>query len=70
MNDARAREGLFDDLRAYAEKMKKAGATAEEATRRYTVPPRFQDFGFFAWGWTIGAAVESYFAVIGSLKSA
>lgn len=65
----REQQDLFDDLRAHAEKMRKAGASAEEATRRYVVPQRFRDFGIFAWSWTVGAAIESYFAGLGSRKA-
>jgi cyclase len=61
----REQQDVFDDLRAHAGKMKKDGATVEEATRRYVVPQRFRDLEIFAWGWTIGAAVESFFAGIG-----
>ena len=52
---------LFDDLRAHAEKMLRAGATAEEAERRYIVPERFQDYRISYWDFTVGAAMRSYF---------
>lgn len=51
---------LFDDLRAHAEKMVRAGATAEEAERRYLVPERFQNYSIRSWDFTIGAAMRSY----------
>jgi glyoxylase-like metal-dependent hydrolase (beta-lactamase superfamily II) len=52
---------LMDDLRAHAEKMKRAGATAEEAERRYVVPERYKDYHMFCWGFTVGTAMRSYF---------
>ena len=55
---------LMDDLRRHAERMKKIGATAEEAERRYVVPARFGDYEIFAWSWTIGAALRSLFAAL------
>jgi cyclase len=58
----RQQSALMDDLRAHAEKMIKAGATAEEAERRYVVPQRFQDCGMRSWGWTVGGAMRSYYA--------
>jgi glyoxylase-like metal-dependent hydrolase (beta-lactamase superfamily II) len=61
LDTVREQMDLFDDLRAHAEKMKQAGAGAEEAERRYTAPARFKDFEIFAWGWTIGAALRSYY---------
>ena len=53
---------LFDDLRAHAEKMMRAGATPAEAERRYLAPARFQNYGIHSWDFTIGAAMRSYFA--------
>jgi hypothetical protein len=52
----------MDDLQAHAEKMKRAGATAEEAERRYVVPERYKDYHMFCWGFTVGTAMQSYFA--------
>lgn len=52
---------LFDDLRAHAETMKRAGIPVEEAKRRYTVPARFHGFDDFSRAWTIGAALENYY---------
>jgi glyoxylase-like metal-dependent hydrolase (beta-lactamase superfamily II) len=52
---------LTDDLRAYAEKMKRAGVALNEAKRRYKVPARFQGFDDFSWDWTVGAAIEGYY---------
>lgn len=53
---------LFDDLQAHAEKMKREGASVEEAERRYVVPKQFQDFRVTAWGWTIGPALASLYS--------
>lgn len=50
---------LADDLRAHAEKMKRAGIALDEAQRRYTIPERFRKFGMLSWSWTVGAAIES-----------
>ena len=53
---------LLDDLRAHAEKMMRAGANADEAERRYTVPKRFENFPVFSWNWTIGAGLVSLYS--------
>jgi glyoxylase-like metal-dependent hydrolase (beta-lactamase superfamily II) len=55
---------LFDDMRAHAEKMIRAGATADEAERRYVKPKRFENFEALAWGWSIGAAMRNYFKAL------
>ncbi len=56
----RDQQDLFDDLRAHAEKMRRSGATAEEAERRYVVPERFRDYRLTFWGLRVGAAMQSY----------
>jgi cyclase len=53
---------LIDDLHGHSEKMIRAGAGVEEATRRYAVPPRFEKFGMFSWDWAIGGAMRNYYA--------
>jgi len=53
---------LIDDLHSHADKMIKDGAGVEEATQRYTVPPRFEKFGIFSWDWAIGGAMRSCYA--------
>jgi len=58
---ARTFAALMDDLRLHAERMKKAGATAEEAADRYVVPPPFKRYAIFSWAWTIGAAIAGYY---------
>ena len=52
---------VMDDLRAHAEKMMKAGAPPEEASRRYQIPERFKEFGMFSWGFTVGPAILKYY---------
>ena len=58
-DNVREQIALFDNLRAHAEKMKREGASPEEAERRYIVPKQFQSFRLTAWGWTIGPAMHS-----------
>jgi len=58
----REQAALFDDLRSHAEKMIHAGASAEEAESRYTVPKRFQDCRMGSWSFTVGGAMQSYFS--------
>ena len=53
---------LIDDLHSHSEKMIRAGASVEEATRRYAIPPRFEKFGMFSWDWAIGGAMRNYYA--------
>ena len=55
---------LFDDLRTHAEHMIRAGATVDEAERRYVVPKQFQSFGIYGWGWSIGPAIQSYYRAL------
>ena len=52
---------LADDLRAHAEKMKRAGIALDQAKRSYVVPARFHGFDDFSWNWTIGAAIENFY---------
>ena len=66
LETVREQAALFDDLRAHAEKMMRAGVTVEEAERRYIVPKRFQDYELFSWGLSVGAAMQSYFAGLAS----
>jgi glyoxylase-like metal-dependent hydrolase (beta-lactamase superfamily II) len=58
---ARAFADLLDDLRHHAQRMKKAGASADEAADRYVVPAPFQRYAIFSWAWTIGAAIGGYY---------
>jgi cyclase len=60
----REQADLMDDLRSHAKRMMRAGATAEEAERRYLVPKAFATYGVFSWNWTIGAALQSYYAAL------
>jgi glyoxylase-like metal-dependent hydrolase (beta-lactamase superfamily II) len=57
----RNQAALFDDLHTHAEKMLRAGTTADEAERRYVVPARFQSYHVHSRALTIGAAMRSYF---------
>jgi cyclase len=68
LDTVREQSALFDDLRAHAEKMMRAGASAEEAERRYVVPERFSSWGMRSWDFTVGAAMRSYFARLGSAR--
>lgn len=62
LDTVREQMDLMDDLRAHAEKMIRAGATAEEAERRYLKPARFEKFAVFSWSWTVGAALSSFYS--------
>jgi len=44
---------VFDHLANHAAKMYKAGASADEASHRYTPPEQFKNFPIFAWGFCI-----------------
>jgi len=57
---------VFDDIAAHAERMHKAGVTAEEASLRYVVPDKFKNFYIFAWGFTIGPAISKLYAEWGA----
>ncbi len=48
---------VFDDIVEQAERLYKAGVPAAEATQRYVLPEKFNNFPIFAWGFTIGATV-------------
>lgn len=52
---------LFDDLRQHSERMLAAGIPVDEASDRYAIPAAFRGYGVFAWSWTIGAAIRSYY---------
>ena len=53
---------LMDDLHNHAQRMRRSGASAEEATRRYTPPPRFAKFDAWPWDWCVGSAMRKYYA--------
>lgn len=57
---------VFDDIAGQAEKMHKAGVSAEEAADRYVVPDKFKNFPIFAWGFTIGPAITKLYAERGA----
>ena len=52
---------VFDDLAEHAQKMFKAGVSAEEAAARYAVPEKFKDFPIFAWGFTVAATIAKLY---------
>jgi len=57
---------IFDDIAAHAEKMHKAGVSAEEASLRYVVPDKYKNLYIFAWGFTIGPAISKLYAEWGA----
>jgi hypothetical protein len=60
----RDQAALMDDLRRHAERMLQAGASVDEAERRYVVPRRFADFDVLCWAFTVGGAMRSCFAAL------
>ncbi len=70
MENVRDQSDFLDDLRGHAEKMIRAGATAEEAERRYHAPQRYEPYHIFSWGFTVGAAMENYFAQLAPTRRA
>jgi glyoxylase-like metal-dependent hydrolase (beta-lactamase superfamily II) len=70
LETVREQSAVMDDLRAHAEKMIRAGATAEEAERRYIVPERLQHCAIHSWGLTVEAAMRSYFARLAPARQA
>jgi glyoxylase-like metal-dependent hydrolase (beta-lactamase superfamily II) len=61
LDTVRDQIALFGTMREHAVSMLRSRATADEAEQRYVVPERFADYRISAWGWTIGAAMRSYF---------
>jgi hypothetical protein len=55
---------LMDDLREHAERMMSAGATVDEAERRYEVPDSYREYDMLSWGATVGGAMRAYFAAL------
>ena len=64
LEHVRAQAAIMDDLRAHAERMQHAGATVEEAERRYVVPRQFSDFDMLCWNFTVGGAMRTYFEAL------
>ena len=64
----REQAALMDDLRQHAERMMRAGATADEAERRYEIPRQFRDFDILSWNFTVGGAMRTYFEALKLLK--
>lgn len=52
---------IFDNLAEHAEKMYKAGVSADEAQRRYVIPDKFKHLTVFAWSFTIPPAINQFY---------
>jgi glyoxylase-like metal-dependent hydrolase (beta-lactamase superfamily II) len=57
-----ALSNIFDDLAAQAEKMHKAGLSADDAADQYVIPENLKKFPAPVWGFTIGAAIKKLYA--------
>jgi hypothetical protein len=57
-----ALSNIFDDLAAQAEKMHKAGPSADDAANQYVIPDSLKKFPAPVWGFTIGAAIKKLYA--------
>jgi len=57
-----ALSNIFDDLSAQAEKMHKAGLSADDAADQYVIPESLKKFSAPVWGFTIGAAIKKFYA--------
>jgi glyoxylase-like metal-dependent hydrolase (beta-lactamase superfamily II) len=66
LENVRDQRDLFDDLHAHAEKMMRAGATVEEAERRYVPAARFREYPIHSWDFTVAAAMRSYYGKSGA----
>jgi cyclase len=53
---------IFDDLAAQAEKMHKAGLSADDAADQYVVPDNLKKFLVPVWGFTVGSAIKKLYA--------
>ncbi|MBI1750825.1 MAG: MBL fold metallo-hydrolase [Acidobacteria bacterium] len=53
---------VLEDLREHAQKMYRAGVPVEEAQRRYVQPESFKSLRYFSWSFSIGAAIEKFYA--------
>ncbi len=53
---------VFDDLAEHAKKMVQAGASVEEALKRYTVPEKFKSLGMFSWWFCVDNAIGQFYA--------
>jgi glyoxylase-like metal-dependent hydrolase (beta-lactamase superfamily II) len=53
---------VFDDIAEQTHKMYNAGVPAGEAQHRYVVPEKFKNFPIYAWGFTIGPAINKLYA--------
>lgn len=52
---------LFDDIEAQAQKLHKAGVSAEDAADQYVVPDNFKSVGIFAWNLSIGPTITKLY---------
>jgi len=52
---------LFDDIEAQAEKLHRAGVSAEEAADQYVVPEKFKNVAIFAWSLAIGSTITKLY---------
>jgi glyoxylase-like metal-dependent hydrolase (beta-lactamase superfamily II) len=68
VHELRRQADVMDRLREHAEKMMRAGASIEEAERRYDVPESYRDYDMLSWRVTVGSAVRSYFAALSSSR--
>ncbi|MGH9197488.1 MAG: MBL fold metallo-hydrolase [Acidimicrobiia bacterium] len=57
----RAMAEILDHLRDHARISYDRKAPLEEAQRTYSIPDKFKDWGMFAWGFSVGAAIEKYY---------
>jgi glyoxylase-like metal-dependent hydrolase (beta-lactamase superfamily II) len=52
---------LFDDVAAQAEKMYKAGVSADDAADQYVVPEKYKNVAVFAWGFSIAPTITKLY---------
>jgi glyoxylase-like metal-dependent hydrolase (beta-lactamase superfamily II) len=52
---------LFDDIESQAQKLHKAGVSAEDAADQYVVPEKFKNVGIFAWNLAIGPTITKLY---------
>jgi glyoxylase-like metal-dependent hydrolase (beta-lactamase superfamily II) len=53
---------IFDDLATQAEKMHKAGLSADDAADQYVTPDNLKKFSVPVWGFTVGSAIKKLYA--------
>jgi glyoxylase-like metal-dependent hydrolase (beta-lactamase superfamily II) len=62
IEQVRQQAAVMDDLRAHADSMMRAGASIDEAERRYVVPKAFSGFEILSWNFTVGGAMRTYYS--------